>query len=618
MTRRHSLAVFALLAVGRTAVGGETPPERLLFAGTQVYARWDGVAAHRDAYSQTVVGKLLTDDLAPLAKSLLEQFPHALQSGFVDSKLLSGVAPDALAALQADVVESGKLLDVLIRHGAVFGLEIAPLPNLLQLAMGAAQKALKKEPGDFASRMLPPISATLIIPGAAKVSTPLTSLIRLYARASDFEVTEQVVAGRTVLLVKPDEFRLLAWCEGDHFMAVLTNDAPEAIMARLDGPSPRLDSAPLFQRVGRLTPLPTDFRAFADVQSLVRIGGAALALVDPGGGAMLTTSGLTGVQHVAYVTAFDGPVRREVVELATTGERRGLLRVLGREPLRWDEMPPLPPDADKWSAHRVDLRAAYDTFLALIDATSPKDDGLAKDSAAEAFDKLLGVSVKSELIDLFGSLFVTYHSPAEGGLMLGQVVVIPVKDGERVRQALDQIVQGQIVGNNMRFKRRPFLDAEIRELTLGRDNGRGIVTPSYVVYKSWLVVSLYPQPVQGFVQRAAGKSPHWQTAERVALVPSEKNCTSWAYNDPRAGAQQILSFGPIVIAAAQMGSEEPTIEVGTIPSGSVLMQRLRPNVTTMTDDGTTIRWETRGGLLLLGDAIGLDPLMLVLAAQIFN
>jgi hypothetical protein len=616
MTRRDSLMAIALLGLGGSSFAAETPPERLLFAGTQVYARWDGVAAHREAYAQTVVGQLLSDDVAPLAKSLLGQFPRALQSGLIDSKLLSGAAPEALAAMQTDVVEADKSLDVLITHGAVFGLEVAPLPNLLQLAMGAAQQALKKEPGDFATRMLPPIRATLIIPRAVKSSKPLTSLIRLFARASDFEVTEQTVAGRTVLHVKPDEFRLLAWCEGEHFVVVVTNDSPEGVMARLDGSAPRLDTAPLFQRLGSLTPLRTDFRAFVDMQSLVRLAGAALALVDPGSNAMLQTLGLADVRHIAYATAFDGPVRREIIELSMSRERRGLLRVLGREPLRWDELPPLPPDADKWSAHRIDPRAAYDLYLALADAARPKDEGPAKDTPAEALDKALGVSVKTELVDLLGDLFLTYHSPAEGGLMLGQVVAVPVKDGERVLQALDQAVEGQIVGN-ARLKKRPFLDAEIREITFNR-GARGIVTPAYAVYKNWLVVSMYPQPVQGFVQRAAGKSPHWQTAERISIVRREKNCTSWAYNDPRAGAQQIVTLGPIVVAAAQMGEEEPAIDVGTIPSGSVLMQRLKPNVTTMTDDDTTIRWETRGGLLLFGDAIGIDPLMLILASQIFN
>src|SRR5207249_4468352 len=134
-----------------------------------------------------------------------------------------------------------------------------------------------------------------------------------------------------------------------------------------------------------------------------------------------------------------------------TGERHGLLRLIGREPLRWDELPPLPPDADKWSAHRIDPRAVYDVALALIDMGRSKDEGAPQDSAAEALDKALGISMKSELFDLFGSLLVTYHSPAEGGLTLGQVVAIEVKDGERVLQALDQIVQGQIVGNYLKL-----------------------------------------------------------------------------------------------------------------------------------------------------------------------
>jgi hypothetical protein len=332
MTRRLLLAVISLLVIGATATGAETPPERLLFAGTQVYARWDGVAAHRDAYLQTVAGKLLSDDLAPLAKSLMQQFPRALQSGLVDNKLLSGAAPDALAAMQADVVESARSLDIVIRQGAVFGLEVAPLPNLLQLAMGAAQMALKKGTPDNSNPLLPPVRATLIIPGAAKDARPLLSLVRLAARANDLEVTEQEVARRSIVHVKLGEFRVLAWAEAEHFVVMATNDAPAAVMARLDGMTPRLDTASLFQRVGRLTPLRTDFRAFVDVQSLVRLGGAVLALVDPGSNAALQGTGLMDLQHVTYATAFDGPVRREIIEVSVTGERRGLLRVLGREP----------------------------------------------------------------------------------------------------------------------------------------------------------------------------------------------------------------------------------------------------------------------------------------------
>src|SRR5687767_10582906 len=120
---RCLLTIAVLAATAGAALPNELPPERLLFAGTQVYARWDGVAAHRDAYAQTVVGKLLSNDLAPLTKALTELFPRTLQKELVDSKLLAGAAPDLLARLQAEVVESARSLDVVIQHGAVLGLE---------------------------------------------------------------------------------------------------------------------------------------------------------------------------------------------------------------------------------------------------------------------------------------------------------------------------------------------------------------------------------------------------------------------------------------------------------------------------------------------------------------
>ena len=239
------------------------------------------------------------------------------------------------------------------------------------------------------------------------------------------------------------------------------------------------------------------------------------------------------------------------------------------------------------------------------------------ESSEQLLDKALAISTRNDLFDALGSLIVTYHAPTEGGFTLGQVAAIQVKDGERVLQAVDQIIHGKIVGNNLRVKKRRFLDTEIRELTFERT--RGIVMPSYTVYKNWLVFSMYPQPVQGFIQRAAGKVPPWQTPERLALLPRVKDCTSWAFNDPRSGAQQVLTFGPLIIGAASLdGTGEPALEPGVIPSGSALMHRLTPNVTAMTDDGTTIRWDMRGGLLLPGDAFGVEPVMLFLAVQILG
>src|SRR5438034_1269816 len=61
-----------------------------------------------------------------------------------------------------------------------------------------------------------------------------------------------------------------------------------------------------------------------------------------------------------------------------------------------------------------------------------------------------------------------------------------------------------------------------------------------------------------------------------------------------------------------------SFEVGTLPSASVVNQYLTPNATVLSDDGKTLRWESRGSVLLPGDGLGVDPIMLLLAAQIFN
>src|SRR5262249_3089623 len=84
--------------------------------------------------------------------------------------------------------------------------------------------------------------------------------------------------------------------------------------------------------------------------------------------------------------------------------------------------------------------------------------------------------------------------------------LIEVKDGPKVLEALDQLVQGQAFGGNLRLKRRPYQGVSIREVS--PRNTTALVVPSYaVVDNKWLVVGLYPQVVQAFVQRARAICP---------------------------------------------------------------------------------------------------------------
>src|SRR5207253_4140567 len=94
-----------------------------------------------------------------------------------------------------------------------------------------------------------------------------------------------------------------------------------------------------------------------------------------------------------------------------------------------------------------------------------------------------------------------YSSPSEGLISFGQVFAVEVKDEERVLQALDQIMQTQ-AGGAVRLRKRTIGDGEVREIYVRK--GGFFFTPTYAVYKGWLVASLFPQPVQAFVQRAGG------------------------------------------------------------------------------------------------------------------
>jgi hypothetical protein len=78
----------------------------------------------------------------------------------------------------------------------------------------------------------------------------------------------------------------------------------------------------------------------------------------------------------------------------------------------------------------------------------------------------------------------------------------------------------------------------------------------------------------------------------------------------------VLTFGPLILEAMQSFNSMRAFDTGSLPSGSVINQLLTPNVTGLRDDGTTLRWESRGGLLLPLDAVGVDPLMLFLGASI--
>jgi hypothetical protein len=611
-----------LLLAGEAQGADATPlanaPERLLPASAQVYVRWDGVAAHREQYARTAIGQLLMHDLAPLKKELLQAYPKLLRAELTERKLLDGMPPQKLAKIHAAVAESSKLLDVLLDHGVVAAAEVSPLPNLFQLAVGGLQMATGKK-GD-GNPMMPRVQVTLVIPNAAADAGAVLAAMRLFDLTNEMTVKEETIAGRKVVHLADagGTAHGLVWVEGPHVVVNIGTEAPAAVFARLDGNGPRLDSHPLYKRLQTTDGFETDLRAFVDVKSLVGMSRGLLGMFDPAAAKKIDALGVSGLHAIVLRSGFDGPQLRQVIEVDAPGPRNGLLRLAGGKPVTLDQLPPLPPDVGRWSSHRLEPAAMYEIATQIYDLTHPPDaDDKTAETAAQRLDKAAGLDLKAELLPYLGDTVVAYSAPSEGLISFGQVVAIEVKDGERVLQAIDQIVQTQ-AGGTVRMRKRPIADGEVREIYVRKQGF--FFTPSYAVYKGWLVASLYPQPVQAFVQRAGGGAKPWEpdAGVKAALAALPKNAVGLAVADARPSIQTGLTFSPFFVAAAQGFGNGGGFEVGTLPSASVVNQRLSPTVTALADDGSTLRWESRGSLLLPGDFLGIDPILLLISAQIFN
>ena len=91
MQPRYGLALLALLAPGLARAADEVAPEQALPAGTQLYLRWDGLAAHKAAYAKSALGKTMAGDAGTFVNGVFRQLQDGVGTLLTAEKLLSGV-----------------------------------------------------------------------------------------------------------------------------------------------------------------------------------------------------------------------------------------------------------------------------------------------------------------------------------------------------------------------------------------------------------------------------------------------------------------------------------------------------------------------------------------------
>src|SRR5437764_1139825 len=98
----RAAAGLILVLLGFTTAQAAEPvaPEKLLAKDSLLFLRYDGLDAHRKAYDQTVLARLMREDLGELVGYLVKLGQEALGPQVLSERLLAGATPGRLLKLQ--------------------------------------------------------------------------------------------------------------------------------------------------------------------------------------------------------------------------------------------------------------------------------------------------------------------------------------------------------------------------------------------------------------------------------------------------------------------------------------------------------------------------------------
>jgi hypothetical protein len=588
---RHLLAATTLCLLLPALGRAQEAPEQLLSGKTQVYLRWDGIEAHRAAYSKTALGKMMQGDTGTFIQGVFTQIQEGIGTLLTVEQLLGGVPPEKLQQMQADGAEAAKVLSVIGQTGFILAAEV---------------RSLEPPQGEL----------TLVLPNAGDRSKPLFSLVRLVSNLARAEVKEHKINDRTVYHLEVPEgvpVHLSWWLEGKHAVVNLSTDAPKDLVKRwVAGNHIRLVNNPLFKRLHEFKDFETSARAFVDAAALIKLAETRGPEVKK----LIGELGIGSLKNLVFYSGFAGEAERGLVELEMPGDRKGLLSLFKGKPFQLSDVPPLPPDVVSWSMTSIDPGQLYDVSFQSVEAVLrvvyPDAVPFIKPAGAAA-NTAIGVDIRNDLLGALDDRFVQYSAPSEGPFTLGQVFMFKVKDKEKLKDAMEQLVKGiaRLTNGEVIMKKRTYKGVELREVRF-KQQGLFFV-PTYCIHKDWLCIALFPQPVHGFILRSEGALPAWKPSPTVqaGLDQLPKTVVSISYGDPRPSVKTLLSIAPMIGGLVNSLVPESTFEVGSIPTAQEATHHLFPNLSVATVDEKGVRIESRASLPLPVDVVGVDSYALV-------
>jgi hypothetical protein len=594
------IAAFVLLLLPGAALAGskDVAPEQLLSADCAIYLRFDGLDTHRAAFDRTAFGEAMQGDLGDFVQYLGVVIKDGIGPAILKQQLLDGKPSAKLRAIRQGFARLPAALAELGRHGVAVGVEIIAL------------------------KPIPRLQLTVVLPDSAKAAADADVLGALHLVPAFAEVKQRdyQLEGRTIHEVPTKAgpfFRVTWWQEGKHVVFVAGTEGPMHAIATLQGKHPSLLANPLYRSLFDFHGYETATRGFVDAERVVRLVRAISKDADNA----LAALGLARLKNVTGYVGFEGRAGRSTLFVSVQPAAAAGADQTG---LDLSSLPPFPRDAGSAFALHLDVAKLYDEKVQMLSRIVPGGKA-ALAAALGNYNRVLGIDVRKDLLGALGPTVTVFNSPSDAPFNLGVGLAIQVKDVARLEAALGQLFKSlpAALGVDVSVKKEAYHGTVVSTVHVVAQGF--LAVPTFAIQSTasgtrdnWLVVAPFPQVVHGFILRANGKAAAWQPDETTqsALTAARESAPharilSVAVTDPRATVTRLSALAPFV--AGTVNAFAPgTFDVQRLPNAQALTEKLFPNVSILSDDGTTTCLDSR--FSLPAPVALLDPAALIAAA----
>ena len=300
-------------------------------------------------------------------------------------------------------------------------------------------------------------------------------------------------------------------------------------------------------------------------------------------GLVVDAVGIGGMRQMVAESGFDGKGWTDQSFVGYTGEKKGIWKLVGQDPITDADLAVVPKEAAAFTASKMDLHALFTearTIVGNVDANA----GAAFDQAVQMGGQQIGIDIEKDLLAPLGTEWILYRAPLsdEGGLNIA--LVHKLSNPDQLAKTISTLENFAARMAQGRFK--------IDKVTTGKIE---VSSVSYLTYSiAWTVRDGYL-----FVSSLDG------IAGAVKQVENKKDAITQSDLYKTAMAQMPKGVQPLSISysnPARIYPELRRMALGVIPLARAAGVDIPPSLLPDTDD--VAKFMTPGAAMSWMDAEG--------------